>query len=185
MQKRAFSLLELVLVITIMGIMAGAIMPSVSNSLKGRRLGDYCDTLSNMLRYARSLAVERSMITKISFDEESANPVLSVEADPLNAPGTFEDERFPIFISRDFGSDITIASIVKNALEGTQVENEITFNPDGSTSDTFIYVTDDNERIHTVGIIGLTGQIMVWKQMMDNFYGNPNSQQSPVQPPQE
>jgi hypothetical protein len=135
-----------------------------------------------MLHYARSLAVERSVITKITFAQDSANPTLSVESDPLNTPGTFEDERFPIFISKDFGSSITIAGIVKNALEGTQAENEITFNPDGSTSDTFIYMTDDNERIYTIGITGLTGQVMFWKQSMDNFYGNPSSQQNPNQP---
>lgn len=182
MQKKAFSLLELVLVITIMGIMAGAIMPSVSNSLQGRRLGDYCDTLAKMLHYARSVAVERSVITKITFAQDSANPQLSVESDPLNAPGTFEDEGFPIFINREFGSEITIASIVKNVLEGTQAENEITFNPDGSTSDTFIYTTDDNERIYTIGITGLTGQVMVWKTAVDNFYGNPSNQQNANMP---
>ncbi len=168
--KSAFTLLELVMVITIIGIMAGAVIPSLSNSLQARRLGDYCDTLSSMIHYARSLAVERSMVTKVSFAENSSNPRLSVESDPLNAPGTFEDESFPLFIGKEFGQDITIAGMEKNALEGSQAEYEITFNPDGSTSDTFIYVTDETERVFTVGITGLTGQVMKWEQRVESFY---------------
>ncbi|HXK94990.1 MAG TPA: hypothetical protein PKV38_15055, partial [bacterium] len=62
------------------------------------------------------------------------------------------------------------ALIEKRTLFGTLEENELTFQPNGSTSDTFIYLVDDRERVYTIGIIGLTGQVLVWDHAVESFY---------------
>ena len=165
-----FTLVEMLLVITIMAIMLGGITPMFKPFLEGTTLKHAAQTLSHILRYTRSLAIERSAITQILFDQDTGIIQISIEADPVNAPGTYEPVRLPIKYPKKYRTDTSIAKIDKRTLSGSQKANEITFQPDGTTSDSFIYMIDKHENTYTVGIVGLTGQVMIWKGMTESFY---------------
>jgi len=169
-KENGFTLIELVMVITIMAVLLGAVVPSFNHVLGGKPIQSAATTLSNMIRYARSVAVTRSMMTKMSFDPEKGTIVLSVEEDPINNTGTFVTEPFPVAYEQDFPKDVKVQKIDKSALSGSLMENEITFNPDGSSTDTLIYLVDATEKIYTIGVVGLTGQVLTWDHMVENFY---------------
>ncbi|HOJ61228.1 MAG TPA: prepilin-type N-terminal cleavage/methylation domain-containing protein [bacterium] len=165
-----FTLVELMLVITLMGIMLGMLVPNFSPLMQGMTLKHASQAVAQILRYARGVAVERSAVTKITFDPETGNIRLSSEADPVNFPGVFQEEALPVAYPREYRAKVKAALIEKRTLFGTLEENELTFQPNGSTSDTFIYLVDDRERVYTIGIIGLTGQVLVWDHAVESFY---------------
>jgi len=165
-----FTLVELMLVITIMGIMLGMLVPNFSPLLQGMTLKHASQAVAQILRYARSVAVERSTAAKVTFDPETGAILLATEADPVNSPGVYQEEPLPVAYPREYRTKVKVPLIDKRSLFGTQEENELTFMPNGSTSDTFIYLVDENERVYTIGIIGLTGQVMVWDHVVQSFY---------------
>ncbi len=168
--SQSFTLVELLLVVTIIAIMAGSIIPNIGASLTGATLDNATKTLSYLVRYVRSVAVERSVVAKLTLDPNSADISFTVEADPQNQSGVFEEESLPLSFSSKYQDKVKIAGMNKNSLFGSQEENVITFQPNGTTSDTFIYLTDDDMRVHTIGIVGITGQVITWDYECNSFY---------------
>jgi Tfp pilus assembly protein FimT len=169
-RENSFTLVELILVITIMGILVGAITPNLRFALEGRNLNTAAQGLAGTIRYARSVAVQRAVVTKLVFDFETGDVTFFVESDPFNNAGNFMPEPLPTAYNKGIKKQVRIARIDKRALSGSQMENEITFLSNGSTSDTFIYLVDQSENVNTVGIVGLIGQVIVWGEAVDNFY---------------
>ena len=167
---RGFTLVEMMLVITIMAIMLGTVAPNFKPFLEGTTLKNAANTLSHLVRYARSLAVERSASTQLTFDTDTGIILLSVESDPLNFPGIYEPVPLPVSYPKEYRTQIAIAGIVKQSLSGSLEENVVNFLSDGTSSDTLIYLVDRCERTYTVGIVGLTGQVMVWNHAVQTFY---------------
>lgn len=167
---RGFTLVEMVLVITIMAIMLGSIVPNFKPFMESATIKDAARTLSHMIRYARSMAVEQSACVEVSFDPDTGNIWVLVESDPINEPGVYEPVKLPVDYPKKYRTDIKIASIVKQTLFGSQEDNVVSFLSDGTTSDTFIYLTDRYEQVYTIGIVGLTGQVMVWNYAAQSFY---------------
>ncbi len=169
-KKSGFTLIELILVVTIMAIMAGAIVPNLGSHLTGDTIKNASQSLSYIIRYARSVAVEQSIKTKIVFSQESGEIAFMTESESSTQPGMFAPQPLPVAYPRHYQEEVKIARIVKHVLNGTQNENELGFNPDGSTSDTFIYLTNEEQTIYTIGVVGITGQIMVWDHPVESFY---------------
>lgn len=166
----AFTLVELMMVLTLMAIMLGAIVPSFNHVLGRKTLKNAADALSNMIRYTRSVAVTRSVMSKMLIDTELNTYTLYVETDPINSTGDFEQESYPVSFTKELGSPIQVQKMDARALNGSQFPDEILFNPDGSTSDALIYLTDPSEKIYTIGVLGITGQVMVWDHFVESFY---------------
>lgn len=170
-QRRCgFTLVELMLVITIMGIMLGAITPTFKPFLESQTLKNATDSLAQIIRYARSMAVEQSSVVQIAFEEDSGGVSVLMENDPINMPGILEEVVLPVRYPKKYQEKVRVAAIIKQTLSGTQQEQVITFQPDGTTSDTFIYLADSYENTYTIGIVGLMGQVMTWNRAVDNFY---------------
>lgn len=160
----------MILVITIMAIALGTITPNFKPFLESTTLKNAAQSLSTILRYTRSLAVERSAATQVEFNPDTGEIAVAIETDPINMPGIFEPVVLPVKYPRKYQTDILIAGIVKQTLFGTQEENIISFQSDGTTSDTFVYLADSYENTYTVGVVGLTGQVMVWNHAVQSFY---------------
>ncbi len=82
---RAFTLVEMILVLTIIGVVVAVTMPSLVRSIKGNRLRTASRTVVTAGRYARSMAVMKQCGEVVTFDldkgiisvaqsERSANP---------------------------------------------------------------------------------------------------------------
>ncbi|MEW6236744.1 MAG: prepilin-type N-terminal cleavage/methylation domain-containing protein [Candidatus Omnitrophota bacterium] len=167
--RAGFTLLELIMVVTIMAVLAGAIVPNLNSYFSGNTIKNATSTLGYIIRFARSAAVERSVRTKISFNPENGDVIFSVEEDPSLQPGVYVPEPVPVAYPKEYKKEVKVAGIVKNSLFGSQAENELTFNPDGSTSDAFIYLADRDGRKNTIAIVGLTGQVMTWNYEATSF----------------
>jgi prepilin-type N-terminal cleavage/methylation domain-containing protein len=170
-QRHAFTLMEMLMVIVIMGVILGSVVPSFRPFLEKTALKNTSQSLAYILRYARSLAIQRSMNVKLVLPSEpDAKIQLLVEADPIMASGTFIEEKLPVSIPKELGSTIRISKIEQNTLMGLQQTSEILFLPQGTTSDTLITLVDQSERVNMLGIVGLTGQVMVWEHAVETFY---------------
>ncbi|MGE9267494.1 MAG: Verru_Chthon cassette protein D, partial [Verrucomicrobiales bacterium] len=64
---RAFSLIELLAVITVIGILMAIAIPIVTNQPTSARISGDADTLQSQLAYARTLAVANGQATEIRF----------------------------------------------------------------------------------------------------------------------
>ncbi|MBU0714538.1 MAG: prepilin-type N-terminal cleavage/methylation domain-containing protein [Verrucomicrobia bacterium] len=64
----AFTLIELLLVIVVMGIAVAIAMPSFVRSIQGQRLSAAARTLSTVARYARSMAVLKQSDLALTFN---------------------------------------------------------------------------------------------------------------------
>ena len=64
----AFTLIELLLVIVVMGIAAAIAMPSFVRSIQGQRLSTAARTLTTVARYARSMAVLKQSDLSLTFN---------------------------------------------------------------------------------------------------------------------
>lgn len=188
--KASFTLVELILVVTIIAIMAGAVIPNFSGYLNTVTIKNAAETLAQIFRYARSLAIEQSAVSKVVIDSETRQISLLIEVDPFNSPGQFAPAKLPISYPKEFRAKIAIANIVRMgiptaaqpaaAIQQPQaqaqtpatapLQQELSFQPSGTTSDTLIYLVDQNEQMYTIGIVGLTGQVMVWNHAVESFY---------------
>lgn len=170
--QHGFTLMELVMVITIMGIMMGMAIPSFRNVLTSQELKNAAQAISNIIRYARSEAIHRSAQTKIIFDSEAGGVLFSIETDPFTQPGVFTEERTPFPPPKQLREPATIkiASFDKQTLYGGLEDNELLFAPNGSTSDSLICLVDENQRTYSIGIVGLTGQVLIWDHKAETLY---------------
>lgn len=207
--KKGFSLLELMMVITILAVMTGILVPNMGSMMEATALERNSRLIADLLRYARSAAIQSSSTTKVVFNLSANNTTTAlarrntqntttvqtdpiqylIEQAPLQQPGVFIERRPPVTIPKELGNSVTVQQVILQSMGGMQqngsqaqqtqmnlqsgLENEsqreIVFQPDGSTSDTFIHLSNGRQT-HTIGIVGLTGQIMRWEEMVQSFY---------------
>lgn len=97
--SRAFTLLELLLVVVIIVMLLGAMVFNFSNLLRGYQLEEGTNRLETLMRYARAQAANSGRKVQLVFDAESTNTVAAStgevratwEPDPLGQPGLFAD----------------------------------------------------------------------------------------------
>ena len=70
---RGFTIIELLLVITILGIVVAIIAPSMARSIKGNRLRTGLRSVVMAGRYARSMAVLRQTTMSVTFDLDAGS----------------------------------------------------------------------------------------------------------------
>lgn len=68
--RRAFTVIELLLVVVIIGMMTAIAIPNFVKSLHGNRLRTAARTVVSAGRYARSMAVLRQRVVELRFDLE-------------------------------------------------------------------------------------------------------------------
>lgn len=68
LRPSAFTLIEILLVIVVIGIVAAIAMPSFVRSIQGQRLNTAARTLATVARYARSMAVLKQSDLHLTFN---------------------------------------------------------------------------------------------------------------------
>lgn len=101
--QRAFTLLELLVVITILGIMAAVIAPNIAAGLQGTKVSIAARNCVQAVRYARTMALLHQTETEVFFDESGTAEVRAkVSSYVANA---FADIREAAEAEADFGVD--------------------------------------------------------------------------------
>lgn len=169
MMKRVsagFTFLELMMVLLIMGLIAGMVAPSLSSLKKERDLYAAAQITATATNYVRSLAVTTGRRSKLGLDQETSRMDLLVEEDPMEDPGNFARRDWPTGLTgtlpkgvhieqvyypviREEGEESDTSTSRKQEQVEYQTEEEaqeerksvLVFDPDGSTRDTFIYLS--------------------------------------------
>ncbi len=74
MKRRAFTLIELVLVMLIVIILSGVAVVSINNAIRVLRVSNACDKLAVDMRYAQTMAAATAKWYGVSFDTDPLNP---------------------------------------------------------------------------------------------------------------
>lgn len=90
--NKAFTLLELLLVITLMGIMAGVALPRLHGTARGQRLQEGAGVLAEFVRQGRLEAVKRRLKVELSFSRDGREYTLKVQD-----AGSSMQEKFTTF----------------------------------------------------------------------------------------
>lgn len=139
---KAFTLVELLVVLTIIAVVAGVVTPYARGSISGLRVRDAALTLAAHIRYAEALAIEKRKPTRILIDVEQATFRVQLANDLVGiaystAPGvTGPSIQLPEAIK--FGH-------VDLGMAPDGLLNTLQFNPNGQWSTGQLSLTDGRE----------------------------------------
>jgi prepilin-type N-terminal cleavage/methylation domain-containing protein len=174
--RGGFTLLEILLALTIMGLLMAALAVNWSALAGGQDLEEGAARLETALRMARADAANLGRRIRLAFDEIDGRFIVFWEADPLAEPGRFAEYTactWDDFVSMD---RIRLERCQLGGLSLTQVTRmdtagggdanagpaAITFEPDGSSDSAVIEVSavDERDTRHVIiELEGLTGTI--------------------------
>jgi type II secretion system protein H len=176
-RQRAFTLLEILMVIMIMGILVAITLPRMSGTFGIARLKSTARDLTGILRYARNTAVLREQPCEIRFDMDKGQYQLVL----LDASGDIYEERHSTRRSRRREEDAT-ANVMGDDVAGVrQLPNRVFFTviytdapltddthrprviyyPDGSATPATIAIEDDKKHAISVEVFRTTGMARV------------------------
>jgi prepilin-type N-terminal cleavage/methylation domain-containing protein len=179
-RARAFTLLELLLVIAVLVILAGVVWPNLGAQTSAGRLAFTAHQVANLIQFGRSESMCAGKPYRFRFDPAGMRAVIEEETDPMGHPGEFE----PIlahWASVDLAEgNIRCLAIhfdpwesklkeqeeqVLEGGEGKEATSEsagpINFYPDGTSDSATLLLGDDTGRNYTLILNGLTGRIRV------------------------
>ncbi|MFA5865239.1 MAG: GspH/FimT family pseudopilin [Phycisphaerae bacterium] len=181
MKARAFTMLELLLVIMIIMILGAVIWPSITNRTSGANLKFVAEKLAALLQMARSQAMITGNCHRCRFELDGMQAVIEEESDPVAHPGVFEKIKTHWAVV-DLGKDEIKCLAVQfdpwetilrqqeaSVLETGQDNNTATdllcppiaFYPNGSGDSASILLGNNEDKNFTIKLNGLTGQVLV------------------------
>ena len=84
-----FTLLELVLSLSLLALLTGVAIGAFWGTLSATKIRASATRMSSLLRSMRAEAANTGRRLQLTFDEETRQPMVSIEADPLGEPGVF------------------------------------------------------------------------------------------------
>lgn len=141
---RAFTLLELLLVLAVVAVLAGFVVPRLGGSLKSQRLDAQVRTVIALARKARALAAAEGRSYQIVFLPSEKSVRLARQRDPLAAPDDAADpEREALATDAEwarplpFEDEVVLEEVLgpDGALLDLTAEFTIRFAPDGTADE--------------------------------------------------
>lgn len=129
-----FTLLELIIVMTIIGILAGMVVPSFREAYKNLKLITSAQRIASLITYARQKAVLERVNLRLNIAYDRKKYWLSVEKDPILYPGYYTDIKDTISGPHYLSEGVTINSYF----------TYITFYTDGKVDNDSLIVQDED-----------------------------------------
>jgi type II secretory pathway pseudopilin PulG len=182
----AFSLIELLLVTSLVMLLAGALVFSFSNLIRGTQLEEGTGRVETLIHFARAQAANTGKKVQLVFGQESGSSSnvtnsairLTWEPDPLGQPGRFENlslcesdgicDLVQVKQVQLFGPGQSITSTItplappdsRTNSTPSEALSSITFYPDGTCDSAEIILSStepDNEQRMSVRVAGISG----------------------------
>ncbi len=176
-KARAFTLLELFLVLAVMIALASIIWPALGGKSKAVRLKSSAERLSVLLRLARNGSMAEGREYRCVFRRGGTKVVIESQVDPLINPDEFERIKSHwsvLDLSKDGVRCVSVEldewekllkEQEKEVLEGSDEESEeydpIRFYPTGESDSAVIVLGDDANDFVSIEYDGLTGTVNV------------------------
>jgi type II secretion system protein H len=169
--RRGFTLIELVIVLSVLVIAAAVILPGFPAFSRSQHLRNAADRLAGMARYAGDWSVLHERALDLAYDEKAQQFTLSVAEELVDellaAPLPEESEAIPQEAPR-IDSAFRVLSLPKDVkLHAGQVGEEqfgsagrLRFFPDGRCEDAILVLSAGKQQ-YTVRISGRRGRVTV------------------------
>ncbi len=166
---RAFTLIEIMVVIVVLAIAAAAIVPNMAGSLATTRLEDAARQVADLMDYAGNAARATGRVHGLVFEPDGRRFTLVREVPPppeagLGQPPTLEAIKLPGPLARELPESIVLASVAvfeRDLIGGEEDQVRILFFPDGTTEFATLYLTDPHGDERYVSLNGLSGTVEI------------------------
>ena len=175
---KAFTLIEILVVVIILSVAVGAIVPQLYNRTDERQLDSAAHILNSAFSYALSAAITEGRRYRWTWDEEARLARYTYERDPIEKPGEFvpalvglkQNEKLPDTIELE-GIYFAVSPNAEDDSE-KEMPPEITFYPDGHATGAYVVLritppsgqeetVQDESNTVTVMLNGTTGRVRV------------------------
>jgi Tfp pilus assembly protein FimT len=157
----AFTLLELLLVVVIVGVTGAIVVPRLAGSFASVRTGKSAERVFAAAREAQGRAVLRGVRVRLALACDDGLFWIEEERQPLEAPGRWSE-----LFGREGKPDrleagVRVADVRLNDGTAASGRVDIGFRPDGSADDARILLENDAGDRRAVAIRGLTGRVRI------------------------
>jgi len=165
-RNRAFTLIEILVVIVILSVASAAMVPLFLGNTDYARLKDSTTRLGDMMRFCQSMAVFQAAPFRLNVDRGRNQCWVSFEKNPLNEPGVFSPYRHSEYGGYKLQEGVRFGDFFFGdetaATEGQPSGEEfIEFRKDGTADQTALVVEGAAGDAFTLMVSGLTGQVFV------------------------
>ncbi len=176
--RTSFTLVELMLAITIMGLLTAGVAPVMRGFFARQKLPHAAKLLAASIRYCRSTAVHQSVRARLVFDTKTGQIRMEAEVSPLSEPGVFQEMAIPAHLQQTLEENVSEVQMKQMTMTGPDDAEQLEFEPDGAVvgpegliTDTFIYLRGEEESdVCTVAVVGVTGQVLIMSHEASTFY---------------
>ena len=139
--NRGFVLLELIVVVTILGIMFGVMTPLFRSSYTQLRIRNAYKDITALVRHAQERAIMEEREFRVNFNRRERTYWLSYREDPLEYPAKFADLHTDAGRVRSLPDGVNFA-FIRAARDRKSRANYITFYPNGSADRAIVRFRD-------------------------------------------
>jgi len=174
--RRAFTLLEVLLVIAVLVVLAALVAPNIAGRREQAQLEYIASHVSSLLSLARSTAMTTGRRHRCVFDENGSRMWIEHEVDPIEQGGQFEPinanwARFDL-AEQDGRCVMVDLSGLHKLIRAKEIElldqdlpedvyDPVEFRPDGRCDGGMIVLAGPSGRQTALELDGLTGQVRI------------------------
>ncbi|MEW6618165.1 MAG: prepilin-type N-terminal cleavage/methylation domain-containing protein [bacterium] len=152
-ESKGFTLLELLIVISMIGILILTAIPSFKGTYKNLKISLTAKEMASLITYARQKAVLERTKYKLNLDYQGKKYWLSVEKDPINYPDYYVKSGKVYCLPEEFVMNSYLDAII--------------FYPDGRVNIGVLTLRDEESREYILTFGTRINYVKIYKKDMD------------------